>query len=123
MKWQHLVPAALTASMVNAALPVCIVGAGPAGLAAANKLEANGHHVVVFEKQARVGGKCQAVYPGSVRPTRQDSSDGLTGTDPSTPSGLSSFPTPPTGRRSRSSTPLVLRPFRSEPAPSGGTTT
>jgi len=42
--------------------PVCIVGAGPAGLAAAKALEDKGKDVVVFEKKATVGGKCQAVY-------------------------------------------------------------
>ncbi|KAJ5032533.1 uncharacterized protein L3040_009134 [Drepanopeziza brunnea f. sp. 'multigermtubi'] len=42
--------------------PVCIVGAGPAGLLAAKKLEAKGKKVVVFEKRQEVGGKCQAVY-------------------------------------------------------------
>ncbi|KAG4428390.1 hypothetical protein IFR05_016129 [Cadophora sp. M221] len=42
--------------------PVCIVGAGPAGLTAAKKLEDKGRKVVIFEKQAAVGGKCQAVY-------------------------------------------------------------
>jgi len=42
--------------------PVCIVGAGPAGLAAAKKLEDKGRKVVIFEKQDEVGGKCQAVY-------------------------------------------------------------
>jgi flavin-dependent dehydrogenase len=38
------------------------VGAGPAGLLAAKKLEAKGNKVVVFEKRQEVGGKCQAVY-------------------------------------------------------------
>jgi phytoene dehydrogenase-like protein len=43
-------------------LPVCVVGAGPAGLAAAAELELKGKHTVVFEKQYAVGGKCQAIY-------------------------------------------------------------
>ena len=43
-------------------LPVCVVGAGPAGLAAASRLESKGTSVVVFEKQSTVGGKCQEVY-------------------------------------------------------------
>lgn len=47
---------------LSAAHPVCIVGAGPAGLAAAAKLELRGKAAVVFEKQRAVGGKCQAVY-------------------------------------------------------------
>jgi flavin-dependent dehydrogenase len=47
-------------------LPVCIVGAGPAGLIAANKLEAQGRKVVLFEKQNSVGGKNQAFYERSV---------------------------------------------------------
>ncbi|KAH7417335.1 FAD/NAD-P-binding domain-containing protein [Cadophora sp. MPI-SDFR-AT-0126] len=42
--------------------PVCIVGAGPAGLTAAKNLEDKGRKVVIFEKQDEVGGKCQAVY-------------------------------------------------------------
>lgn len=42
--------------------PVCIIGAGPAGLTAAGKLQAKGVKAVVFEKQAAVGGKCQAYY-------------------------------------------------------------
>ncbi|CZT08465.1 uncharacterized protein RCO7_08200 [Rhynchosporium graminicola] len=43
-------------------LPICIVGAGPAGLTAAKKLEDKGRKVVIFERQVTVGGKCQAVY-------------------------------------------------------------
>ncbi|KAF2805484.1 FAD/NAD(P)-binding domain-containing protein [Mytilinidion resinicola] len=43
-------------------LPVCIVGAGPAGLAAAKRLESKGKKAVIFEKQAEVGGKCQTYY-------------------------------------------------------------
>lgn len=42
--------------------PVCIIGAGPAGLTAAQKLEAKGIEAVVFEKQDAVGGKCQSYY-------------------------------------------------------------
>lgn len=42
--------------------PVCVVGAGPAGLTAAAELELKGKQTVVFEKQDAVGGKCQAVY-------------------------------------------------------------
>ncbi|KAI9038314.1 FAD/NAD(P)-binding domain-containing protein [Aspergillus affinis] len=50
-------------------LPVCIVGAGPAGLSAAAELEGQGHRTVIFEKQSAVGGKCQAVYQnGSFSP-------------------------------------------------------
>ncbi|KAK0126470.1 hypothetical protein ONS95_008067 [Cadophora gregata] len=47
--------------------PVCIVGAGPAGLTAAKKLEDKGRKVVIFEKQDEVGGKCQAVYEAGQR--------------------------------------------------------
>ena len=54
-----VIPLALAAP---ADYPVCIVGAGPAGLAAANKLESQGRKTVIFEKQAAVGGKCQVVY-------------------------------------------------------------
>jgi ribulose 1,5-bisphosphate synthetase/thiazole synthase len=49
----------LTSPTVN---PVCIVGAGPAGLIAANRLESRGQQIVLFEKQVSVGGKCQAIY-------------------------------------------------------------
>jgi ribulose 1,5-bisphosphate synthetase/thiazole synthase len=45
-----------------AANPVCIVGAGPAGLTVANKLQAKGLKTVIFEKELEVGGKCQAYY-------------------------------------------------------------
>ncbi|KAI4695721.1 hypothetical protein J4E81_006049 [Alternaria sp. BMP 2799] len=42
--------------------PVCIIGAGPAGLAAAGRLEAKGIKAVMFDRQDEVGGKCQAWY-------------------------------------------------------------
>ncbi|KAJ7753032.1 FAD/NAD-P-binding domain-containing protein [Mycena olivaceomarginata] len=42
--------------------PICIVGAGPAGLTIANRLQAKGYDTVIFEKDAEVGGKCQAYY-------------------------------------------------------------
>lgn len=45
-----------------AADPVCIIGAGPAGLTVANRLEANGYNSVIFEKNSEVGGKCQGYY-------------------------------------------------------------
>ncbi|OCK99957.1 FAD/NAD(P)-binding domain-containing protein [Cenococcum geophilum 1.58] len=46
--------------------PVCIVGAGPAGLTAASKLESKGYKTVIFEKQPEVGGKCQAYYENGI---------------------------------------------------------
>ncbi|KAI0083271.1 hypothetical protein BDY19DRAFT_900543 [Irpex rosettiformis] len=46
------------------AYPVCIVGAGPTGLTVAHDLEAKGYSTVIFEKQPKVGGKCQAYYDG-----------------------------------------------------------
>jgi cation diffusion facilitator CzcD-associated flavoprotein CzcO len=46
----------------EAANPVCIVGAGPAGLTVANKLQAKGFQTVIFEKDPEVGGKCQSYY-------------------------------------------------------------
>jgi heterodisulfide reductase subunit A-like polyferredoxin len=49
-------------SSAGAANPVCIVGAGPAGLTIANKLQAKGVDTVIFEKNPEVGGKCQAYY-------------------------------------------------------------
>lgn len=42
--------------------PICIVGAGPAGLTVANGLQAKGFETVIFEKNPEVGGKCQAYY-------------------------------------------------------------
>jgi NADPH-dependent glutamate synthase beta subunit-like oxidoreductase len=42
--------------------PICVVGAGPAGLTVAANLEKKGKQVVVFEEKPAVGGKCQAVY-------------------------------------------------------------
>ena len=42
--------------------PVCIVGAGPAGLTVANQLQGKGLETVIFEKDPEVGGKCQAYY-------------------------------------------------------------
>jgi NADPH-dependent 2,4-dienoyl-CoA reductase/sulfur reductase-like enzyme len=42
--------------------PVCIVGAGPAGLTIANRLQTKGLQTVIFEKNPEVGGKCQAYY-------------------------------------------------------------
>lgn len=42
--------------------PVCIIGAGPSGLSAAAKLEEKGTKAMIFDKQAEVGGKCQAWY-------------------------------------------------------------
>lgn len=46
----------------SAADPVCIVGAGPAGLTVANRLQAKGLETVIFEKNPEVGGKCQSFY-------------------------------------------------------------
>ena len=43
-------------------LPVCIVGAGPAGLTAAHRLQQKGLKSVIFDKKATVGGKCQSYY-------------------------------------------------------------
>jgi monoamine oxidase len=42
--------------------PVCIIGAGPAGLAAAGRLEQKSINAVIFDRQEEVGGKCQAWY-------------------------------------------------------------
>jgi NADPH-dependent glutamate synthase beta subunit-like oxidoreductase len=42
--------------------PVCIIGAGPAGLSAAGRLEQKGVKAMVFDSQEEVGGKCQAWY-------------------------------------------------------------
>eukprot|EP00850_Spirogloea_muscicola_P003302 SM000013S26471 [mRNA] locus=s13:550183:552906:- [translate_table: standard] len=40
--------------------PVCILGAGPSGLAAATSLEEKGYNVVVFEKEESVGGRTRS---------------------------------------------------------------
>ncbi|KAJ6505339.1 FAD/NAD-P-binding domain-containing protein [Mycena sanguinolenta] len=63
-----LVGAATLASATHSANPVCIVGAGPAGLRAARALEDNGKNVVIFEKMSTVGGKCQAYYDSVFHP-------------------------------------------------------
>lgn len=52
----------ITGALSAATDPVCIVGAGPAGLTIANRLESKGYNAVIFEKNAEVGGKCQAYY-------------------------------------------------------------
>jgi len=57
--------------------PVCIIGAGPAGLAAATALEQKGREVVIFEKQAKVGGKSQAVYKEFVARTPAREKDAM----------------------------------------------
>ncbi|CAN9111702.1 unnamed protein product [Alternaria alternata] len=41
--------------------PVCIIGAGPAGLAAAGRLEEKGVKAVMFDRQAEVGGECHGL--------------------------------------------------------------
>jgi protoporphyrinogen oxidase len=41
---------------------VCIIGAGPAGLTAASKLEEKNIKAVIFDSQAELGGKCQSYY-------------------------------------------------------------
>ena len=40
--------------------PVCIMGAGPAGLSTAYFLQEKDHSVYVFEKEASVGGKAKS---------------------------------------------------------------
>ena len=57
-----IVAVALFVTFSWAADPVCILGAGPAGLTVANRLEAKGYKTVIFEKEPEVGGKCQAYY-------------------------------------------------------------
>ncbi|KAI8936249.1 hypothetical protein NX059_006672 [Plenodomus lindquistii] len=42
--------------------PVCIIGAGPAGLSAASRLEDKGIKSMIFDRQEAVGGKCQSWY-------------------------------------------------------------
>ena len=42
---------------------VAVIGAGPAGLAAATKLAAYGHGVTIFERTSTTGGAAQAVIP------------------------------------------------------------
>lgn len=57
-------PDALAAWLGRAATPprrVAVVGAGPAGLAAARRLEALGAQVTVFEQSSAVAGKCASL--------------------------------------------------------------
>jgi len=56
------IASAVTFTFAHVADPVCIVGAGPAGLTVANKLQAKGYDTVIFEKDPEVGGKCQSYY-------------------------------------------------------------
>ncbi|RDI78266.1 hypothetical protein Vi05172_g11772 [Venturia inaequalis] len=49
-------------------LPVCIIGAGPSGLTAAYNLQLKGYKTVIFDKQAEIGGKCQAYYDNVFHP-------------------------------------------------------
>ncbi|KAJ4380739.1 hypothetical protein N0V86_004100 [Didymella sp. IMI 355093] len=65
--WSLLLPLlSLTASALpqprHEKPPVCIIGAGPSGLSAAAKLEDKGIKAMIFDKQAEIGGKCQAWY-------------------------------------------------------------
>ncbi len=52
-KWDSPVPPARS---LRSGKRVAIVGAGPAGLAAADQLNQAGHHVTVFERDDRIGG-------------------------------------------------------------------
>lgn len=49
--WVHATPPA-----VRTGKSVCIIGSGPAGLAAADQLNAVGHQVTVYERDDRIGG-------------------------------------------------------------------
>ena len=53
---------ALRCRAANLTNPICIVGAGPAGLTIANRLESQGKQTIIFESQPEVSGKCQAYY-------------------------------------------------------------
>ncbi len=55
----------ITHKAAQAALPVCVVGAGPAGLAMARALKAAGLDFDVYEKNPGVGGIWDADHPGS----------------------------------------------------------
>lgn len=71
-KWSPVLPLLALFSLTVSALPhrrrepeqppVCIIGAGPAGLSAASRLEDKGIKAVIFDKEEAVGGKCQAWY-------------------------------------------------------------
>lgn len=70
MMWSNALPLLAILSLTATALPyrrheqhpVCIIGAGPAGLSAAGRLEEKGIKAVIFDKQEAVGGKSQAWY-------------------------------------------------------------
>lgn len=68
--WSRLLPLLALCASVHAVpfrrheepKPVCIIGAGPAGLSAGARLEQKGIKAIIFDSQAEVGGKCQAYY-------------------------------------------------------------
>ncbi|KAJ6505296.1 FAD/NAD-P-binding domain-containing protein [Mycena sanguinolenta] len=69
MKYTATLASLLGAATLTAALdPICIVGAGPAGLRAARALEDQGKDAIIFEKMSTVGGKCQAYYDSVFHP-------------------------------------------------------
>ena len=51
---------------------VIIVGGGIAGLGAAWRLRAEGHQVVLLEKDAEPGGRCRSVFWQGARPGSGD---------------------------------------------------
>lgn len=68
--WSLLPPLLALLSLTSAfptrrheeAKPVCIIGAGPAGLSAAGRLEDKGIKAMIFDSQEEIGGKCQSWY-------------------------------------------------------------
>ncbi|KAI4323502.1 hypothetical protein L6164_023100 [Bauhinia variegata] len=55
-QWHAHHPLPLSLSLMNRSVKVAVIGAGVSGLSAARELQREGHRVVVFEKQHRIGG-------------------------------------------------------------------
>ncbi|KAJ6505307.1 FAD/NAD-P-binding domain-containing protein [Mycena sanguinolenta] len=72
MKYTAILASLLGAASLELAAaagdPVCIVGAGPAGLRAARAVEDRGKDVIIFEKMSAVGGKSQTYYDSVFHP-------------------------------------------------------
>jgi NADH-quinone oxidoreductase subunit F len=61
----HVIPSDKPATIVSRpdAARIAVIGAGPAGLAAANSLSVMGHKITLFEREDRAGGMLTAAIP------------------------------------------------------------